>query len=68
MDDCLDSFNIQHKAMEISQQVMAALKEGGFRFTKLASNDSQILETLPLSKIWAALINLDLDDTSMSVH
>ena len=37
--------------MEISQQVMAALKEGGFRLTKLASNDSQSLETLPLSKI-----------------
>ena len=33
MDDYLNSFNTQSEAMEISQQVMAVLKEGGFRLT-----------------------------------
>ena len=51
--------------MEISQQVMATLKEGGFRLTKWTLNGSQILDTLPLSEISAASINLDLDDTSI---
>ena len=40
MDDYLDSFNTQSEAMEISQQVMAVLKEGGLRLTKWTSNDS----------------------------
>ena len=65
MDDYLDSFNTQSKAMEISQQVMAVLKEGGLRLTKWTSNDSQTLDTLPLSEISAASVNLDLDDTSI---
>ena len=65
MDDYLDSFNTQSEAMEISQQVMAVLKEGGLRLTKWTSNDSQILDTLPLSEISAASVNLDLDDTSI---
>ena len=30
MDDYLDSFNTQSEAKEISQQVVAVLKEGGF--------------------------------------
>ena len=64
MDDYLDSFNTQSEAMEISQ-VMAALKEGGFGLTKWTSNDSRILDNLPLSKILAASINLDLDDTNI---
>ena len=63
MDDYLDSFNTQSEAMEISQQVMVALKEGGFRLTKWISKDRQILDTLPLSEISAAPVNLDLDDT-----
>ena len=65
MDDYLNSFNTQSEAMEISQQVMAALKEGGFRLTKWTSNDSHILDTLPLSEISAASVNLDLDDRSI---
>ena len=65
MDNYLDSINTQSEAMEISQQVMAALKEGGFRLTKWTSNDSQILDTLPLSEKSAASVNLDLDDTSI---
>ena len=65
MDNYLDSINTQSEAMEISQQVMAALKEGGFRLTKWSSNDSQILDTLPLSEKSAASVNLDLDDTSI---
>ena len=64
MDNYLDSFNTQSEAMDISQ-VMAALKEGGFRLTKWTSNDSWILDNLPLSKILAASINLDLDDTNI---
>ena len=40
MDDYLDSFNTRSEAMEISQQVMAVLKEGGLRLTKWTSNDS----------------------------
>ena len=65
MDDYLDSFNAQSEAMEISQQVMAALKEESFRLTKWTSNDSHILGTLPLSEISAASVNLDPDDTSI---
>ena len=64
MDDYLDSFNTQSEAMEMSQQFMTALKEGGFQLTKWTSNDSQILDTLPLSETSAASINLDLDDNS----
>ena len=65
MDDYLDSINTQSEAMEISQLVMAAFKEGGFRPTKWSTNDSQILDTLPPSEISAAPVNLDLDDTSI---
>ena len=61
MDDYFDSFNNQSEAMEISQQGMTALKEGGFRLTKWTSNDSQILDTLPLSEPSSASISLDLD-------
>ena len=64
-DDYLDSFCTQSEAMEISQQIMAVLKEGGFQLIKWTSNDSQILETLPLSEISTASINLDLDGTSI---
>ena len=65
MDDYLDSFNTQSEAMEISQQVMAALKQGRFRLTKWSSNDSWILDNLPISEISAASVNLDLDDTNI---
>ena len=64
-DDYLNSFSTQSEAMEISQQIMAVLKEGGFQLIKWTSNDSQILETLPLSEISTASINLDLDGTSI---
>ena len=65
MGDYLDSFNTQSEAMEISQQVMAALKQGRFRLTKWSSNDSWILDNLPISEISAASVNLDLDDTNI---
>ena len=64
----MDSFNTQSEAMEISQQVMAALKGGGFQRTKRASNDSQILDTLSLSETSAASVHLDLDDQVSSVR
>ena len=65
MGDYLDSFNTQSEAMEISQQVMAALKQGRFRLTKWSSNDSWILDNLPISEISAASVNLDLDDINI---
>ena len=54
--------------MEILQQVMAALKDGGFQRTKRASSDNQILDTLSLSEISAASVHLDLDDQVSSVR
>ena len=42
-----------------------AIKEGGFRLTKWTSNDSRILDSLPLSEISAASVNLDLDDINI---
>ena len=65
MEDYLDFFNTQSEAMEISQPVMAVLKERGFRVTKWTLNDSQILDTLPISEVSAASINLELDDKSI---
>ena len=46
MDDYLDSFYTVQEAIKISNDVANALGEGGFRLTKLVSNDQQILKAL----------------------
>ena len=65
MDDYLDSFHAVQETIKVSNDVINALSEGGFRLTKWVSNDQQILKALPSQEVSSTLINLDFDDISI---
>ena len=55
MDDFLDLFSSQTKAINTWREISEILKKGGFHLTKFVSNDREILKSLPQS------VNLDLE-------
>ena len=61
MDDYLDSFDSEDKAIGICKILIQVLADGGFRLTKWSSNSSNILKLLPSNEIKTS-INLDLDE------
>ena len=62
MDDYLDCFQSQEKAIETVHKVIKILSTGGFRLTKWLSNSKYILKTLPPAERSPKVVNLDLND------
>ena len=62
MDDYLDCFQSQEKAIETVHKVIKILSTGGFRLTKWLSNSKYILKTLPAAERSPKVVNLDLND------
>lgn len=50
VDDCLKSLESEKQAVEVSTDLRALLKLGGFRLTKWLSNSRAVLNTIPLSE------------------
>ena len=62
MDDYLDCFPSQEKAIETVHKVIKILSTGGFRLTKWLSNSKHILKTLTQAERSPKVVNLDLND------
>ena len=60
MDDYLDCFPSQEKAIETVHKVIKILSTGGFRLTKWFSNSKHILKTLTPAEKSPKVVNLDL--------
>ena len=63
IDDFLDSFSSQTKAISICKEISEMLKKGGFYLTKFVSNGREILKSLLQDDLSANCqsANLDLD-------
>ena len=62
MDDYLDCFPSQEKAIETVHKVIKILSTGGSRLTKWLSNSKHILKTLTPAERSPKVANLDLSD------
>ena len=62
MDDYLDCFQSQEKAIETVHKVIKILSTGGYRLTKWLPNSKHILKTLPPAERSPKVVNLDLND------
>ena len=47
VDDVLKSVPNEDNAIRLAEQLIQLMKEGGFHFTKFASNSRKLLSTLP---------------------
>ena len=62
MDDYLDCFPSQKKAIETVHKVIKILSTGGVRVTKWFSNSKHVLKTLTPAERSPKVVNLDLID------
>ena len=62
MDDYLDCFPSQEKAIETVHKVIKILSTGEFRLTKWLSNSKHIFKTLSPAERSPKVVNLDLKD------
>ena len=62
MDDYLDCFPSQEKAIETVHKVIKILSTGEFRLTKWLSNSKHIFKTLSPAERSPKVVNLDLND------
>ena len=62
MDDYLDCFAPQEKAIETVHKVIKILSTGGFRLIKWLSNSKHILKTLPPAERSPKVVNLYLNN------
>ena len=62
MDDYLDCFPSQEKAIETVHKVIKILSTGEFRLTKWLSNSKHIFKTLSPAERSPKVVNLDLSD------
>ena len=65
IDDYLDCFPSQKKAIETAHKVIKILSTGGFRLTKWLPNSKHILKTLTPAERSPKVANLDLSDISI---
>ena len=63
MDDYLDCFSSEERAIDIIQKVISILSNGGFRLTKWLSNNKNILKAVLTTERSPKIVNLDLDNT-----
>ena len=62
MDDYLDCFSSEERAIDTIQKVISILSNGGFRLTKWLSNNKNILKSVPPTERSPKIVNLDLDN------
>ena len=63
MDDYLDCFSSEERAIDIIQKVISILSNGGFRLTKWLSNNKNILKAVLTTERSPKIVNLNLDNT-----
>ena len=63
MDDYLDCFSSEERAIDTIQKVISILSNGGFRLTKWLSNNKNILKSVPPTERSPKIVNLYLDNT-----
>ena len=62
MDDYLDCFSSEERAIDTIQKVISILSNGGFRLTKWLSNNKNILKPVPPTERSPKIVNLDLEN------
>ena len=62
MDDYLDCFSSEERAIDTIQKVISILSNGGFRLTKWLSNNKNILKSVPPTERSPKIVNLDLEN------
>ncbi|XP_070541303.1 uncharacterized protein [Ptychodera flava] len=68
VDDCLKSVENAKKAIELTQDLTAACKKGGFRLTKWVSNSREVLETIPKEERAKEIKDLKLEYDCLPVE
>ncbi|XP_070548923.1 uncharacterized protein [Ptychodera flava] len=68
VDDCLKSVESAKKAIELTQDLTAACKKGGFRLTKWVSNSREVLETIPKEERAKEIKDLKLEYDCLPVE
>ena len=61
VDDSLKSVPTVEQAVQLADQLIQLLKEGGFRLTKFMSNCREVLASIPVEERANPSMNLDLD-------
>ena len=61
VDDLLKAVETPRKAISQAHELMALLRRGGFRLTKLTKNSREVLASIPEHKRTRPTVNLDLD-------
>ena len=62
MDDYLDCFSSEERAIDTIQKVISILSNGGFRLTKWLSNNKNILKSVYPTERSPKIVNLDLEN------
>ena len=62
MDDYLNCFSSEERAIDTIQKVISILSNGGFRLTKWLSNNKNILKSVPPTERSPKIVNLDLEN------
>ena len=60
VDDLMKSVDDENTAIELAQELIDVLKQGGFSLTEFVSNSRDVLNSLPNEKLAKGLLNLDL--------
>lgn len=60
VDDCLKSVDSVSKAITLVEQLTTLLAKGGFHLTKWASNDVEVLKSIPKNERSPSVIDLEL--------
>ncbi|XP_072022453.1 uncharacterized protein [Amphiura filiformis] len=64
VDDCLKSTSSEEQAIQLIQNLMEVLKQGGFNLTKWESNSQAVMQTIPSSHRVKTTSNLDLGEST----
>ncbi|XP_072051190.1 uncharacterized protein [Amphiura filiformis] len=64
VDDCLKSTSSEEQAIQLIQNLMEVLKQGGFNLTKWVSNSQAVMQTIPSSHRVKTTSSLDLGEST----
>ncbi|XP_072041448.1 uncharacterized protein [Amphiura filiformis] len=64
VDDCLKSTSSEEQAIQLIQNLMEVLKQGGFNLTKWVSNSPAVMQTIPSSHRVKTTSSLDLGEST----
>lgn len=67
VDDCLRSVATEQEAVKLLQGLKAICQTGGFRLTKLTTNNQNVLLNIPLEDRATEVKDVDLDQDSLAI-